>query len=182
MHQIGVVMTLPAHRGVLVLAETPEVERFSIYEEFGAADLDGPDSEALAVVIEHLAVGASLEQPGFEAVVTVVEPTGSETHLVAEAGGRALTAVSRDRLAVRPGDRVRLNPDPARAHLNRIIVGTADPAADVRRRRGELHTRTNSGWGVEVLLTASPGWWRGASADGHVGGGAVGFRIEPAAR
>jgi len=57
------------------------------------------------------------------------------------------------------------NADPARAHLNRIIVGTADPAADVRRRRGELHTRTNSGWGVEVLLTASPGWWRGASAD-----------------
>lgn len=57
------------------------------------------------------------------------------------------------------------NADPARAHLNQVIVGTADPAADVRRRRGEVHTRTNSGWGVEVLLTASPEWWRGASAD-----------------
>lgn len=57
------------------------------------------------------------------------------------------------------------NADPARAHLNQIIVGTTDPAADLRRRRDEVHVRTNSGWGVEFLLTASPGWWRTASAE-----------------
>jgi hypothetical protein len=57
------------------------------------------------------------------------------------------------------------NADPARASLNRIVIGTADPAADLRRRREDVHLRTNSGWGVEVLLTASPGWWRTASAE-----------------
>lgn len=57
------------------------------------------------------------------------------------------------------------NADPARAHLNQIIVGTTDPAADLRHRRDEVHVRTNSGWGVEFLLTASPGWWRTASAE-----------------
>ncbi len=66
---------------------------------------------------EHLLLGASLDSPGVEAVVKVVEPTGSETHLVAEAGGRDLVAVSRDRLALRPGERVRLNPEAGRMHL-----------------------------------------------------------------
>jgi multiple sugar transport system ATP-binding protein len=66
---------------------------------------------------EHLQLGASQEAPGLDAVIKVVEPTGSETHLVAEAGGREVVAVSRERLAVRPGDRVRLQPDPLRAHL-----------------------------------------------------------------
>ncbi len=66
---------------------------------------------------EHLAVGASLEQPGFEAVVKVVEPTGSETHLVAMVDGLEVTAVSHDRLTMRPGDRVRLQAVAARAHI-----------------------------------------------------------------
>jgi multiple sugar transport system ATP-binding protein len=66
---------------------------------------------------EHWQLGASLEAPGVDAVIKVVEPTGSETHLVAEAGGREVVAVSRDRLPVRPGDRVRLQADAARAHL-----------------------------------------------------------------
>ncbi|EYD75876.1 Maltose/maltodextrin transport ATP-binding protein MalK [Rubellimicrobium mesophilum DSM 19309] len=66
---------------------------------------------------EHLQLGASAEAPGLDAVVKVVEPTGSETHLVTEAGGREVVAVSRERVAVRPGDRVRLQADPVRAHL-----------------------------------------------------------------
>jgi len=57
------------------------------------------------------------------------------------------------------------NADASRSHLNRVLIGTADPAADLRRRRDEVDCRTNSGWGVEVLLTASPSWWRQASAD-----------------
>mgnify|MGYP001940424955 CR=1 FL=1 len=55
------------------------------------------------------------------------------------------------------------NADAGRSHLNEVLIGTADPAADVRRRRDEVHLRANSGWGVEILLTASPGWWRRAS-------------------
>ena len=53
---------------------------------------------------EHLA----LDPAGFEATVEVVEPTGSEMHLVARAGGQALTAVLRERVDARPGEIIRL--------------------------------------------------------------------------
>ena len=46
-----------------------------------------------------------------------MEPTGSETHLVADLGGNEVVAVSRDRLGVKPGDRIRLQANPNRAHL-----------------------------------------------------------------
>jgi multiple sugar transport system ATP-binding protein len=70
---------------------------------------------------EHLSLGG--DAPGLDAVVKVVEPTGSETHLVAEAGGREVVAVSRDRTGVRPGDRIRLRADPIRAHLFDAATG-----------------------------------------------------------
>ncbi|WP_210527866.1 ABC transporter ATP-binding protein [Rubellimicrobium arenae] len=66
---------------------------------------------------EHFELGGSSEAPGLDAVVKVVEPTGSETHLVADVAGSEVVAVSRDRLAVKPGDRIRLQANPARAHL-----------------------------------------------------------------
>jgi multiple sugar transport system ATP-binding protein len=72
---------------------------------------------------EHWRLGASAEAPGVDAVIKVVEPTGSETHLVAEAGGQEVVAISRDRLLVRPGDRVRLQADAARAHLFDAATG-----------------------------------------------------------
>ncbi len=77
-----------------------------------------PDTGAGRKVIygirpEHLA----LRDTGIEAAVTVVEPTGSETHLILRSGGRDLTVVSRDRLTVRPGDIVHLAPDLAQVHL-----------------------------------------------------------------
>ncbi|MCX7301067.1 MAG: sn-glycerol-3-phosphate ABC transporter ATP-binding protein UgpC [Rhodobacterales bacterium] len=59
----------------------------------------------------------ALSKTGVEAAVTVVEPTGSETHLVLRAGGRDLTVVSRERLTVRPGDIVHLTPDLSLVHL-----------------------------------------------------------------
>ncbi|EPX86412.1 carbohydrate ABC transporter ATP-binding protein, CUT1 family [Rubellimicrobium thermophilum DSM 16684] len=68
---------------------------------------------------EHLEIG----EGWFEATVRVVEPTGSETHLVADAGGQEIVVVSRDRLALRPGDRVPLRADPARAHLFDAATG-----------------------------------------------------------
>jgi multiple sugar transport system ATP-binding protein len=62
---------------------------------------------------EYLALAAD----GIPAELVVIEPTGSETHLVLRAGGQELLAVSRDRLALRPGDRVHLAPDVAHVHL-----------------------------------------------------------------
>ncbi|MDR7375450.1 multiple sugar transport system ATP-binding protein [Rhodoferax ferrireducens] len=67
----------------------------------------------LGVRPEHL----RLDDAGVEARVLVVESTGSETHLVVDAGGIKLTCVLRERVSVRPGDHVRLSADNAHLHL-----------------------------------------------------------------
>jgi multiple sugar transport system ATP-binding protein len=67
----------------------------------------------LGVRPEHL----RLDDAGVEARVLVVESTGSETHLLVDAGGIKLTCVLRERVSVRPGDHVRLGADNAHLHL-----------------------------------------------------------------
>ena len=49
--------------------------------------------------------------------VALVEPTGSETHLIAHAGETQIVAVLRERLAVREGDTIRLSLASERAHF-----------------------------------------------------------------
>jgi hypothetical protein len=65
------------------------------------------------------------------------------------------------------------NADPARAHLNRILVGGSDPAADVMRLvpslghrdpdSGKMLRRSNSVLAIEILITTSPEWWHTAT-------------------
>ncbi len=64
------------------------------------------------------------------------------------------------------------NADPRRAELNEILIGSSDPAADVRAllpeidqrdSNGLLLRRSNSVLAVEVLVTASPEWWAEAT-------------------
>jgi multiple sugar transport system ATP-binding protein len=62
---------------------------------------------------EHFA----LADDGVDAEVQVVEPTGSETQLVAKLGGQDVLAVFRERYQFKPGDRLRLKPDVALVHL-----------------------------------------------------------------
>jgi multiple sugar transport system ATP-binding protein len=62
---------------------------------------------------EHLL----LDDTGFEAKVAVVEPTGSETHLVLRAAGREIIAVLRERQDIKPGDTLRLRPEQKMAHV-----------------------------------------------------------------
>jgi multiple sugar transport system ATP-binding protein len=57
------------------------------------------------------------DHAGLPADIVVVEPTGADTQLYCRFKGQELTSLVRDRVTCRPGDRVRLNPDPARAHL-----------------------------------------------------------------
>ncbi len=54
---------------------------------------------------------------GLSGVVAVVEPTGSETHVVVRMDGRDMTAVFRDRVAFKPGDPITLAPDAGAAHI-----------------------------------------------------------------
>jgi len=62
---------------------------------------------------EHFAVA----DDGIEVVVQVVEPTGSELQVVARLGGEDIIAVFRERHQFKPGDRIRLKPDPQLVHL-----------------------------------------------------------------
>ena len=58
-----------------------------------------------------------LADDGIDAEIQVVEPTGSETQLVAKLGGQDVLAVFRERHQFDPGDRVRLKPDAGLVHL-----------------------------------------------------------------
>jgi len=58
-----------------------------------------------------------LSDDGVDAVVQVVEPTGSELQVVAKLGGEDIIAVFRERHQFKPGDKIRLKPDPRLIHL-----------------------------------------------------------------
>ena len=62
---------------------------------------------------EHLAVGNG----GFAGTVAVVEPTGSETHVVLRSAVGEVVAMFRDRVPFRPGDALTFVPDAAKVHL-----------------------------------------------------------------
>lgn len=62
---------------------------------------------------EHL----EFADDGIEAEVVVIEPTGSETQVVARVGTQEMIAVFRDRRPVKPGDRIHLRPRATAAHL-----------------------------------------------------------------
>lgn len=54
---------------------------------------------------------------GLEGTVAVVEPTGSETHVVVRIQGRDMVAVFRERVTIRPGDAITLAPEAGAAHI-----------------------------------------------------------------
>ena len=63
---------------------------------------------------EHCAVGNGA---GLPVDIVVVEPTGADTQLYCRFNGQEVTAMVRDRVAVRPGERIGLMPDLPRAHV-----------------------------------------------------------------
>ncbi|HEX7564838.1 MAG TPA: sn-glycerol-3-phosphate ABC transporter ATP-binding protein UgpC [Bradyrhizobium sp.] len=62
---------------------------------------------------EHFA----LADDGADATVQVVEPTGSELQVIAKIGGQEIIAVFRERHQFKPGDKIRLKPNPSLVHL-----------------------------------------------------------------
>jgi multiple sugar transport system ATP-binding protein len=95
----------------------------------GAAMVETPSGEHLPLVAmpsgsagrdvvygirpEHIEIGDG----GLPAEVVVVEPTGSETQVVARMGGQEVIAVFRERQTIKPGDRIPLRPRAAAVHL-----------------------------------------------------------------
>jgi len=73
---------------------------------------------------EHLQIskaGAATNTNGEHAhltgIVKVVEPTGPEIHVYLTMAGQDLCAITRDRLELKPGDEIQLQPDLAHVHL-----------------------------------------------------------------
>jgi multiple sugar transport system ATP-binding protein len=58
-----------------------------------------------------------LDPKGVPAKVLVIEPTGSETQVVADVGGQSLTCVFRERIMAKPGETITISPDKTVTHL-----------------------------------------------------------------
>ena len=54
---------------------------------------------------------------GVPVEVAVIEPTGSETQVVARLGQQEITVLFRERLSLQPGETIRLAPDLDKIHL-----------------------------------------------------------------
>ena len=67
---------------------------------------------------EHIVVGGDIE-----ATVHVIEPTGSETTLLLRLEESMLTAVVRERVAIKPHEKIRITIDPGRLHLFETSTG-----------------------------------------------------------
>ena len=70
---------------------------------------------------EHMELASGEE--GVAGEVVVVEPTGADTQVFTKLAGVEVTSVFRERHAFRPGDMIRLRPDPTRAHLFDAATG-----------------------------------------------------------
>lgn len=68
----------------------------------------------LGIRPEDIAFGG---ETGIDAVVKVVEPTGSETHVAVEVDGRELTWVVRERVELAPEQRVKLSFETSKVHF-----------------------------------------------------------------
>ena len=68
---------------------------------------------------EHL----QLTETGLPVTVVVVEPTGSEIHLVLRAGEQEMTSVIRERRAFTPGQSLFVTPEPGMVHLFDTATG-----------------------------------------------------------
>ncbi|MDB5955376.1 sn-glycerol-3-phosphate ABC transporter ATP-binding protein UgpC [Ramlibacter sp.] len=80
-----------------------------------AAGLSDGQSVVYGTRPEHMQLADG--DDGVATEVVVVEPTGADTQVFAKIAGVEVTSVFRDRHAFRPGEIIRLRPDPARAHL-----------------------------------------------------------------
>jgi multiple sugar transport system ATP-binding protein len=131
--QIGTPLELydrPVNRFVASFIGSPSMNMVSgvvrrdggIWVETDGARLAAPDTPDLTegrkvtfgIRPEHLELS---ETDGLPVRVSVVEPTGSETHVISKFGKQDVTAVFRERHAFKPGLAIHLNPMPDNIYL-----------------------------------------------------------------
>jgi multiple sugar transport system ATP-binding protein len=105
----------------MIAAQVGAIDRGRTHLRIGADAVEVPApaglAEGQAVTLglrpEHL----RLADEGLPAEVRVVEPTGSETHVVLRFHEQEIVAAFRDRVTLHPGETVRLRPDETHIHL-----------------------------------------------------------------
>jgi multiple sugar transport system ATP-binding protein len=70
-----------------------------------------------------------LSDRGLPATISVIEPTGSETHVIAALGSTSVVCVFRERIRANPGDTIRIAPVPELTHLFDAETGRSIRAA-----------------------------------------------------
>ncbi|MEK1931454.1 MAG: ATP-binding cassette domain-containing protein, partial [Pararhizobium sp.] len=125
--QIGKPLELfdrPANTFVASFIGSPSMNLFEGTIDSGRFILDGaglplPEGQEHATTKtygirpEHL----SIRDGGVPATIVVVEPTGSETHVVAKLGNADVTLLLRERVELQPGQEISIAPDLSRVHL-----------------------------------------------------------------
>ncbi|MFN0115190.1 MAG: ABC transporter ATP-binding protein [Paracoccaceae bacterium] len=119
----------PANTFVAGFIGSPAMNMIAATVRAGLAEADGarlplpPGTEVAegrevtyGVRPENLILGQS-GAPGLAGTIAVIEPTGSETHVVTRIGDHEVVALFRERHSFRPGDPITLAPDPAKVHL-----------------------------------------------------------------
>ncbi len=91
----------------------------------GASASDGQPA-LYGIRPEHMVLRG---EGGIPAVVHVVEPTGSETQVVAQVGDASILCAFRERVSARPGETIWIAPDPALAHIFDAETGQRQVAA-----------------------------------------------------
>jgi multiple sugar transport system ATP-binding protein len=82
---------------------------------------DGSDGKPVVYGVrpEHFV----LSTQGLPATVHVIEPTGSETQVMAEFAGSPVVCAFRERVSARPGETIRMAPDPSLVHVFDAATG-----------------------------------------------------------
>ena len=78
---------------------------------------DGKSIEGMAVTYGLRPEHIRLDPEGLKADVVVIEPTGSETQVIAKAGSHEITCVFRERITAAPGESITISPDTTLVHL-----------------------------------------------------------------
>ncbi len=81
----------------------------------GAAKANASDGKPIVYGVrpEHFQLSAE----GLPATVHVIEPTGSETQVMADFAGTSIICAFRERVSAKPGETIRITADPALVHL-----------------------------------------------------------------
>ena len=126
--QIGAPLELydrPANRFVAGFIGSPSMNFLPGTVRAGAVEVGGTSvplarpelTEGQPILLGIRPEDLSLSDTGLPATVSVVEPTGSETHVVSRLGEAEIVSVFRDRHPLKPGDAIHLAADPSRVHL-----------------------------------------------------------------